>query len=311
MAKTDPTAPVVTPEEIPGATISISVEDFMTALTQARTPKPLPSLTSKLAEIMGLMAHVPKEGFNKQQSYKFVRESDVAEKVSQLLAERHIFLTQTVLDDSREELYRTSSGNMMWLTTVHVQFQFIDGETGEVTAPVVFPGYGADTGDKGIYKAMTGAEKYFLMKTFLVSTGDDPEADDKVDKEAAAAGAATTTRVVRGSAAGAQRGGKSSVATEAQINQIAKVTRDLGLNATTVQPVILALHGKAPGTGETLRDFLSKLTFNEAAKLIAGMMDFKPENDAAVVADVLEAADEAVLPEIDEPETPSGGPDEK
>ncbi len=40
------------------------------------------SLTAKLAEVMGEMAHIPKEGFNASQKYKFVRETDVAETLT-------------------------------------------------------------------------------------------------------------------------------------------------------------------------------------------------------------------------------------
>jgi hypothetical protein len=43
-----------------------------------------------------------------------------------------------------------------WIETVHV-------------------GEGEDRGDKAAYKAITGATKYWVMKTFLISTGDDPE----------------------------------------------------------------------------------------------------------------------------------------
>ena len=32
-------------------------------------------------------------------------------------------------------------------------------------------------GDKGLYKAITGANKYFLFKLFQIETGDDPERD--------------------------------------------------------------------------------------------------------------------------------------
>ena len=39
-------------------------------------------------------------------------------------------------------------------------------------------GDGSDPDDKGVYKAIAGAQKYALMKTFLVETGDDPERDD-------------------------------------------------------------------------------------------------------------------------------------
>jgi ribosomal protein L11 len=231
------------------------------------------SLATKLAEITGLMAGIPKEGWNANQKYRFVRETDVAEKVSQLLAERGIFLSQSVVTSSREALYTTSSGATMWMSHVEMSFQFIDGTSGEVSPTAIFPGDGADTGDKGIYKAMTGAEKYFLMKTFLVSTGDDPEADEKVDKAAAAAGAAAgPVRVTKGSQKGVERGGRSAHATTAQVSEIARLAKKLDLDAESVVPVIKKVIGTEPEEGQNLREWLGALTSDQAAGIVTAMM---------------------------------------
>ena len=43
-------------------------------------------------------------------------------------------------------------------------------------------GDGADSGDKGIYKAQTGALKNALRNAFLLPDEADPEADEEVDK---------------------------------------------------------------------------------------------------------------------------------
>ena len=42
---------------------------------------------------------------------------------------------------------------------------------------------GADSKDKGGFKAYTGALKYYLANTFMVATGDDPERDDRKPEE--------------------------------------------------------------------------------------------------------------------------------
>lgn len=300
-----PTAKTATPAEEPKEEAAEAPEE----------PKYVPTnLPAKLAYITGKMAGVPKAGFNTNQKYKFVRESDVAEKLSALLSEQHVFLKQTVLNHSMHELYRTSSNSMMWLTEVEVEFTWMDGDTGEVLGPVIFPGHGADTGDKGIYKAMTGAEKYFIMKTFLVSTGDDPEADEKVDKASAAAGAATGTRVVRGNVAGAQRGGKSETVTDAQVKEMSRLTKEAGLTATTLIPVINKVLGTQVHSGITateLRAFLLGLSSEDGGKLIAVLAsgfaaDIETEDTGSNVA----TDDTAELTEIDEPEVPSGGPDD-
>jgi len=39
-------------------------------------------------------------------------------------------------------------------------------------------GSGFDTAEKTVYKAMTGAYKYFLRQLFCIETGDDPERDE-------------------------------------------------------------------------------------------------------------------------------------
>jgi len=230
------------------------------------------NLYAKLAEIMGLMAHIPKEGFNKAQQYKFVRETDVAAKASELLSERHIFIAQSVENSSLQELYRTQSGMTMWLTIVDMAFQFIDGESGERSDAVHFTGYGADTGDKGIYKAMTGAEKYFLMKTFLISTGDDPEADEKVDKQAAAGAAARGgPRVQRSAQPGVQRGGKADGTTNAQVEEIASLAGSAKMKRSELLPLIKEATGKDGPTdpGVDFRGWLAELTPKEAGAVIA------------------------------------------
>ncbi len=50
----------------------------------------------------------------------------------------------------------------------------LDVDSGESHVSTAY-GQGQDKGDKGVYKAATGAEKYFLLKTFLIATGDDAE----------------------------------------------------------------------------------------------------------------------------------------
>lgn len=275
-------------------------------------PKYVPgSLAAKLALITGEMAHVPKMGENKSQNYKFVRESDVAERASALLAAHHIYLHQTVVSNALMDLYKTSSGLQMRLSSVIMEFQFIDGDTGEVSPLASFPGQGADTGDKGLYKAMTGAEKYFLMKTFLVSTGDDPEADEKVDKATAASEAAAGPRVVRGNVAGAQRGGKSEKVTEAQVKEMSRLTMEAGLNVTTLIPVVNKVLGtKWPldSTAAQLRALLHALSSENGGKLISVLASgFAADvaTDPVIEQEPVATDDTAELDEIDEPEGPA------
>jgi len=113
------------------------------------------------------VGRIPRDGFNKFHNYKYVTESAVMEHVRKGMAEKHVFLLPSV---------QTCEQITNEITRVCIEFRFLDGDTGE---EISFRGYGDghDKLDKGVYKAITGAVKYALMKTFLISSGDDPEQD--------------------------------------------------------------------------------------------------------------------------------------
>src|SRR5690606_22326240 len=124
------------------------------------------TLVKKLAKIMGEIGSVQKTGRNDFHKYDYVEEHVLVNSVRGKLAEAGIFIFPSV-----EE--HTQNGS---LATVLMKFTIVDGETGE-SFETYIAGQGDDKGDKAYYKAYTGAVKYFIMKTFLIPTGDDPEAD--------------------------------------------------------------------------------------------------------------------------------------
>jgi hypothetical protein len=130
------------------------------------------SLTSKLAEVMAAVERIPKNGHNDFFNYDFATEADIVAAVRQELASRHIMLIPAIVGREREPVGEKGSV----LTHLDMTFTFYDGESGEEKT-FSWLGVGSDKDDKGAYKAMTGGEKYFLLKTFLIPTGDDPEAD--------------------------------------------------------------------------------------------------------------------------------------
>lgn len=135
------------------------------------------SLAKKLAKVLTQINRVPKNGHNSFHNYKFVTESDLSDAVRAHLGEVGVFIFTDVAEITREEAPPTSKGGKQWLTRVKLTHTFMDGETGE-THTVTSYGEGIDGADKGIYKSITGATKYFLYKNFLISTGDDPEREN-------------------------------------------------------------------------------------------------------------------------------------
>lgn len=134
--------------------------------------EPVPGIFKKMAKVMEKISRVPKNGKNKFFNYDYVTEADLTDHIRPILAEEGVAFTSTVLETSKVP---TEKDGM--LSTVKMLFRLIDADDGS-SIESVFLGEGIDKGDKGFYKAYTGCTKYFLMKTFLVATGDDPENDD-------------------------------------------------------------------------------------------------------------------------------------
>lgn len=137
-------------------------------------------LVSKLTEVMKQVQYIEKRGYNKFHKYNYATESDVSEKVREVLAEQNVIMLPDVVEHETRE-HVNQRGNKEYIATVKVKFTFIDGETGEELS-IHSVGEGQDAGDKAVYKAITGATKYALMKAFMIPTGDDPESDSGVDE---------------------------------------------------------------------------------------------------------------------------------
>lgn len=129
------------------------------------------NLVLKLCKIMDECNHLKKTGYNKHQNYEYFKDDDIVQPIRTLLAKYKIFIFHSVQDEVKE-------GD---LTKIRVEYTFVDGETGERFSVQQF-GYGKDMQDKGLYKAYTGAHKYFLLRNFNLGSDQDPENDEESDK---------------------------------------------------------------------------------------------------------------------------------
>ena len=155
--------------------------NITTEITKNVTPdnakESVKGIVAKLVQVMGAVEHIPKRGYNKFHGYKYATESDVADSIRGELVKQNVLLLPSVVSRQIRE-HTTRKGGTEYLEDVDIDFTFLDGDTGEMLGPYRMSGTGQDAGDKSIYKAVTGCEKYFLMKAFLIPTGDDPERDN-------------------------------------------------------------------------------------------------------------------------------------
>ena len=135
------------------------------------------SIYKKILDVIEEISRVEKKGHNNFHNYDYVKEADLIEAVRNLLIKNNLIILNNILKTQEVE-HKTKKGETEYLTKVKVKYTIIDTETGE---KIDLKGFGAgqDSGDKGLYKALTGSMKYFLMKNFLIASDDDPEKDTK------------------------------------------------------------------------------------------------------------------------------------
>lgn len=163
-----------------GETVSDKPEQLEIQPVQDQA-KPL-SLVGKLAAAFAAVGGLEKKGRNQAQGYDYLKAADVAKAVRMELFSRGIILLSDV-EKSEWSEFTTMKGSRMTVCRLTVRFTFYDG-----TETLSFRGVGEafDTGDKSPYKSTTGALKYALRTAGLIpDEKDDPEADEKVDREMA------------------------------------------------------------------------------------------------------------------------------
>ncbi len=131
----------------------------------------------------GISGYVQKDKKNKDQGYTFVSEAGYIAVIRPLLVENNVVMMPVGVKDCNMVLkQKPAADNKELLTTsmlvehITVQIGFFDTQDGSCVIAEVRAS-GSDQNDKAAYKAMTGAMKYAMAKTFNLASGDDAEDD--------------------------------------------------------------------------------------------------------------------------------------
>lgn len=140
-------------------------------------------LRKKLLRVSKAISYLKKDKTNKFQGYDYLSEAKVKERVKLLFDEEGVLFNFTIINVREYEISPTKSGIKQFCTVADGNYSFLDVDS-EEEIKGTWCGTGTDTGDKGIYKAITGGIKYILMTNFLIPTGEDPENEipDRTDK---------------------------------------------------------------------------------------------------------------------------------
>lgn len=168
-------------------------------------------LYGKIATVVQQVEEVAKRGHNDHFNYDYATAEDILKVLRVPLADQNVALMCS-LGSIDERAYTTSGGKESVITTAHVEFCFVDGDTGEQHR-CTWAGQGDDPADKGLGKAYTNAIKTFLRSAFMLPQGDDPEADSRTDERAGD----------RASSGPRRSGGGSGKPSDAQLDFLRKI----------------------------------------------------------------------------------------
>ena len=132
---------------------------------------------NKLRKILKDKGILVKGAHNDFDDYEYFSEAQYKELFTELLSECGLELDSNELNVQNIE----GTDKQRFGVSVTIEFILTDIDTG-YSIKSTHSGIGFDKGDKALYKAKTGALKYFFATTFLVATKDDPERDDSGKK---------------------------------------------------------------------------------------------------------------------------------
>lgn len=137
-------------------------------------------LMGALVKARSEVGYLQKDGTNTHGRYNYLSEAKVADACREAFDKHGIALwTETELLDRAETT--SGKGGKAFFSTIRLTVLLVHVESGEWLESV-HTGVGHDSLDKDPWKAITGAFKYVLFKGMMISSGDDPEADDDGDE---------------------------------------------------------------------------------------------------------------------------------
>jgi len=146
--------------------------EMETQIVTAFAPPP-PNLRQKLAKARAELKFIEKRGHNQFHNYDYVQAADVQGTVGLALAKVGVIIAMRNVEIEYSDA-TTQKGGHENVVRWRCDYGFIDGDSDEQLWYPAF-GEGRDAGDKAVYKARTGAMKYFISQGLCLGMGDDPE----------------------------------------------------------------------------------------------------------------------------------------
>ena len=126
-------------------------------------------IAKALNDVMRAVGYIKKDKqMQGQGAYKYASEEALLTAIRPAMIEAGLVLVPDVEGDIRQTPHGDKGASIVWLT---VNFKLVHVSGAMWPFPIRVPGCGYDSLDKGIAKAMTGANKYALLKLLQLALG--------------------------------------------------------------------------------------------------------------------------------------------
>lgn len=133
------------------------------------------TLAGRIAKISAEIGSIAKTGRNVEQGYQFIEYGEVAAQIRMLHDKYGVAILPQITSYTSNEV-RTAKGRIGYHFVLNMKFRVVNTDDQNDVFESSWLGEATDFGDKGINKASTAGEKYFLMKLYHISEkGDDPD----------------------------------------------------------------------------------------------------------------------------------------
>lgn len=129
--------------------------------------KQIKNIYQRMVQVMEEVDYIPKESKKVNGQYTYASHDTVKKLLHHPMVKAGIYMKSTILE-------MTQDGNR---TDVKMEFTFYNIDNPADKIIVEYRGYGIDSQDKGVGKAISYATKYAMLNSFCLETGDDAEKD--------------------------------------------------------------------------------------------------------------------------------------
>lgn len=217
------------------------------------------NIYEKLIEVRKRVPYLQKIAEGEQ--YKYVSSSQVLSKVREEMDKQGLLLIPKVMSKNvtgdmveKKDKYGNTKHTTTYFTELNMSYVWINAEKPEEKIECPWYGQGVDiAGEKGVGKALTYAEKYFLLKFFNIATDkDDPDAfQNKLDSLDNPKGEQTTNNV-----------------TDKEVEDLFKLGESKSISSKSIKDTIMKNFKKTE---------VKALTRDEYERTYRGLEKYKPK----------------------------------